>query len=271
MRFLTVGAGVRGAAHKRTRQPCQDAHLIRHIRDSACVMAIADGHGSALCKYSDIGAKIAVEVFCNAATDIIGNFDNADSLYRYINQNKNDRIPKQICEKWKQEIKELHSISRKEEVFDAVFYGATLLGLILTPMFYFAFQLGDGDILTVDADGCTSRVIVSEKLLGTETLSLSSADAWKDAITHIRYTAEKTTYPAMFLLSTDGMCNSFAEDEDFLSIGADYLNIVSKYGIECVSDKLAQWLEETSDRGCGDDVTLVLAVQAALSKAGNTL
>lgn len=49
---------------------------------------------------------------------------------------------------------------------------------MITPLFIFAFQLGDGDISFVDEAGL-DHLLEDEKILGVETHSLSKIDAWK--------------------------------------------------------------------------------------------
>lgn len=49
---------------------------------------------------------------------------------------------------------------------------------MITPIFVFAFQLGDGDISYVDQNGL-DHLLEDEKILGVETHSLSKIDSWK--------------------------------------------------------------------------------------------
>lgn len=49
---------------------------------------------------------------------------------------------------------------------------------MITPIFIFAFQLGDGDISFVDNNGF-DHPLEDEKILGVETHSLSKIDSWK--------------------------------------------------------------------------------------------
>jgi hypothetical protein len=38
--------------------------------------------------------------------------------------------------------------------------------------------------------------------------------------------------------------------------------MIGEHGFDAVKDNLAKWLKETSELGCGDDITLVLAYMA---------
>ena len=61
----------------------------------------------------------------------------------------------------------------------------------------------------------------------------------------------------MYLLSTDGFANSFANRTDFLNTCKDYYKLIKQYGIRTIKEQLRGWLAETSELGCGDDITTV--------------
>lgn len=64
----------------------------------------------------------------------------------------------------------------------------------------------------------------------------------------------------MILLSTDGYSNSYDTTEGFEKIGVGYLrNLQEGNGISDVAENLSVWLNETSEQGSGDDVTLAIA------------
>ena len=65
--------------------------------------------------------------------------------------------------------------------------------------------------------------------------------------------------PYLYILSTDGFINSYASDEEFKKTCRDYFHMIRQHGFEAVKDNLAKWLKETSEYGCGDDVTVVMA------------
>jgi hypothetical protein len=60
------------------------------------------------------------------------------------------------------------------------------------------------------------------------------------------------------LLATDGYANSFREDAGFLRIGGDLLEMIRQDGIEGVDGNLETWLNEASELGSGDDITVAL-------------
>ena len=64
--------------------------------------------------------------------------------------------------------------------------------------------------------------------------------------------------PYMYMLSTDGFANSYVSDEEFQKTCREYYNMIGQHGFDAVKENLAKWLKETSEYGCGDDVTAVM-------------
>lgn len=60
------------------------------------------------------------------------------------------------------------------------------------------------------------------------------------------------------MLSTDGFVNSYVSEEDHQKTCRDYYDMIAEHGFDAVCSNLGKWLEETSELGCGDDITLVL-------------
>src|SRR5206468_4142051 len=146
-------------------------------------------------------------------------------------------------------------------------YGSTLLVAVLSETYLMALQLGDGDILTVSEDGMVGRPLPGDpRLLGNETTSLCLNRAWDEFRFGFQVLAERP--PAMVLLSTDGLANSYSDPEGFLKFGRDLWETVRAEGVNAVAERLPGWLMETTTAGSGDDITLGLAVRReAMSSA----
>lgn len=130
------------------------------------------------------------------------------------------------------------------------------------------FQLGDGEILSVSPDGQTTRPLhADERLVGNQTTSLCQPDAWREF--RVSWTLAPDL-PALVLLSTDGYVNSFRSDEDFLKIGSDYLELLRVEGISTVAEELPRILEEATQQGSGDDITLAI-LQGELRNPGESV
>lgn len=262
---------MQGASHIRNGRECQDS-LKKVVKDSgAVILSVADGHGSDSCPYSRNGSFSAVNVFCKILEDYLDTYDGQpEMLFTFLKREGDTKIAQEIEAEWKRRILRLHTRCKREMPFDekgnkdreAVYklYGSTLLGLVITEDFLFAFQLGDGDIVKVSESG-VYNVIEADKILGTETHSISKAEAWKKAITLIRRREENGQLPVMYMLSSDGLSNSYKNDEEFQKTCMDYYALLKEYGVKAVSGQLKTWLQETSEMGSGDDITALFAYE----------
>ena len=269
MRQIVFGRSVQGASHIRSGTACQDSFRKEIREDGAVILSVADGHGSKTCPFSREGAETAVGVFCDVIRNLCeGYAENPGQLFTYLNREGDTRISRAIDAEWKKRILERHREHRREipaaeggeEDPAGVYlqYGTTLLGLLITKAFVFAFQLGDGDICYAGKDGL-EMVTEPEKILGVETHSLSRENAWEKAVTAVRRISAEDSLPAMFSLSTDGFANSYGSEEEFRAAVIDYLKMMNEHGAGAVEEHLDAWLSETSALGSGDDVTLLIA------------
>lgn len=291
-----IGESIQGYTHIQRNLECQDRKLSRELEDGSLVLSVADGHGSRSCPYSGTGAELAVNTFCKLIEELHSGFQNAgDLLSDYLNHQGSLKFAQTVERAWKEAVQTYHRdeglpmpmTQTGEEDLNALYrlYGTTLLGLLIAPTFVFAFQIGDGDITYAD-DGGVQPVVVADKLLGVESHSLCSREAWKKAVSTVRFqpweqhfedlktygpdTAASTVHfqsweqhlPCAFLLSTDGLSNSYADDEAFRQTCAQYFEALKTYGPDAVEENLPEWLSETSRLGCGDDTTLLMAYLA---------
>ncbi|HEX2035938.1 MAG TPA: PP2C family serine/threonine-protein phosphatase, partial [Chloroflexota bacterium] len=292
--WRVIGASVRGASHVRRGLPNQDA--LRWWPDEGTgpplVLAIADGHGSAKCFRSQIGARLAVDTAVEVAPTLLGGQDGMVDLTAV------EDVAQAILDRWQAAV-EAHlaetpfsegELSGLEAESGAgarqavlhrplLAYGATLAAVVVTEWFIFYLQLGDGDILTVSEDGVVSRPLpADERLFADQTTSLCTEGAWRDF--RIGFQALADTWratagggapdaahgpgaapqaaPALILLSTDGYANSFRDETGFLQVGPDLLGLIRTEGLGAVSQCLESWLGEASRLGSGDDITLAM-------------
>lgn len=204
-----------------------------------------------------------------------------------------NRLPQKIAYEWKETVKQHlnenpiqdsewnnlkqqlgDGLTKQVEADEFIAYGATLLCVIVTKLFTAYLQLGDGDILCVDNEGKTTRPILKdESLIANETTSLCLKEAGKQfrCQTDIFYPEiSPDKKPALILVSTDGLSNSYSSDEDFQKIGSDYLEIIDSEGIESVATQLENDLNTISTEGSGDDITLGMIVQQSVLGKGET-
>lgn len=274
IQWRVIGTSVRGASHVRAGLPKQDA--IGWLPESGeglpLIVAVSDGHGSAKCFRSDIGALLAVQIATRTIQDFLSGQPEGANLSAF-KRAAEERLPQELVCRWKEAVEdalrsnpwseELEALAKKEgaaarqavEANPLLAYGATLLTVLVTESFLLYLQLGDGDILTVAEGGEVSRPLAGdERLFANETTSLCASNAWRDM--RIRFQTLSSLPPALILLSTDGYANSFREDAGFLKVGSDLLEIIRADGLDQVKANLETWLTEASQAGSGDDVTL---------------
>lgn len=269
-RYICEGI-VKGATHVRNQMPCQDNKKIIKISDEITIIALADGHGSSKCPRSDRGSMIAVNSFYHIMKKYLEIYgedeEDITHLMTFLNREGDVRFAQDVCEEWQARVKQSFYKNKVEGMtnedgsikWPSVFslYGTTLLGMLITDSFVFSFQIGDGDISAVTKDA-VEPLVEPEKFLGTETHSLSKPDAWRKAVTSVHRLEAESRESYMYILSTDGFANSYTSDKEYQKTCRDYLQMIRKYGIDVVQKNLKKWLTETSELGCGDDITVVM-------------
>lgn len=272
MKRFICEASVKGATHERNGKPLQDCKRVDKISDRITIISVADGHGSDKCPRSDRGSKIAVNAFYEVMRKYLVSYGQDEGglthLVTFLNREGDTRFAQDVCEEWQYRVKQSFYKNKVDELISnsgeidwkSVFslYGTTLLGLLITDTFIFSFQIGDGDINMVNNEGVYT-LVEPEKFLGTETHSLSKVDAWRKSATSVRRKNANEDLPYMYMLSTDGFANSYTSDEEFQKTCREYFEMINQHGGEAVQEKLSQWLKETSELGCGDDITAVMA------------
>ena len=268
MGLYVIGRSVKGESHVSQNKICQDAFYYEWCeKDKALVASVADGHGSNLCLYSDEGSEIATKVFCqnmSALYDEYNRIGKLNELGAYLHKEGSENLARKLVRDWQEKIKVRHTEREREkplkddktedehELFHL--YGTTMLGMLITPEFHFAFQLGDGDITAIVHDE-TNTVLESDALLGVETHSLCEDKPWEFAHTMVLYPGENEF---AYILTSDGFKNSHASTKDYLISCRDYIKTIKYYGLKAVEDNLEDWLQETSKEGCGDDITAAI-------------
>jgi hypothetical protein len=282
--WQAVTASVRGAAHIRSGAPNQDAARIwqGNGQNLPLVLAMADGHGGASYTRSHIGAAYAVNTAVRVlARDLLPRLltPGVAPDLTLVKRTCDEWLPKVLVRLWQErvgrytqrypfapeEITSPPSDGRNKADESLTPYGATLVAALLTEHFHLYLQLGDGDILTVAADGVVSRPALPEdaRLLGNETTSLCMADGWHNMRLAFQpkmaFQPVIGEMPALILLSTDGYSNSFVDSASFEQIGSDFLSAIRTDGLPAVGEQLPNWLAQTSVAGSGDDITVALA------------
>lgn len=105
MKIVRIGKSVQGASHISGNISCQDAHRIECLADGTLVTAVADGHGSAKCVYSEKGARLAVDAFVEVIEDLFERtMDEREKLIHLFRQAGSSDLVKVICMRWEKKL-----------------------------------------------------------------------------------------------------------------------------------------------------------------------
>jgi len=218
-------------------------------------LTVSDGHGDKQHDLSKYGSRFAVR---SAMNELRSNLRGNAQSTSIIHDLRRD-FPVQVTRNWRSKIRQYHS--QKEVVSDnlaaqqIVFrrYGATLLSALVMGEGVFLAQLGDGDILWLDDNGEMERPIAADTNIANSTDSLCMSDA------HLRWrTAQLRSSNGVLVLASDGLSNSFPDDDELHRFLRSLLDRIREYGLSAVAESLPSWLDHYSKNGSGDDITLVM-------------
>ena len=243
-----------GAAHQRRGQPCQDASLsvsLRSRHGKLQLMAVADGHGSALYGLSHRGSALACQVAQQAVETALVQTPLADHQ-RWL-QLLERELAASIQQQWRHAIKAdwFEHSQGNDQAFSPLSYGTTLGLVLLAPEWWGCTGIGDWDLVGVTRQGTAE--LLSEELghRGSEaTGSLCQPPEqqhWQQ-----RARLELGSPLRALVLSTDGVRKSCATDADYLHLCAGVVDLHN-------SDELEEGLARITAEGSGDDVSLAIA------------
>lgn len=257
-----------GASHIRKEKPNQDSvGILSLANDSVHILAVSDGHGSERYCRSDIGSKLAVKAARHVCEQF---FDPLPTLSEI--KTRLDMVARKILFTWREEVQEhcqrfplneneIALLKNPDDI--KVAYGATLVIAVITPKYAIYLQLGDGDIVVIDHEQKVFSPIAPDKdVLGVETHSLCEKEPekyWR--IASISY----EQMPNWVLLATDGYANSYANNTSFLNMLEQLYQKTLQHGLGALLDVLPSWLEDTTQHGSGDDISVALLSTTSFS------
>jgi serine/threonine protein phosphatase PrpC len=261
--WKATAVSIPGPPHLVAGVPCQDYSRVL-VKDQLVLLAVADGHGSV--SMSDHGSRFAVEAVFSLFLEVAaGHMERAEAdrppgtLQRELEQASRQVGPRLVHD-WIQRVRE--HVGREDGAptaeVDTKEYGSTLVCCLILDDFALCLQIGDGDFLTLDRSGGVKRIFEGDaELFATETRSLCNREAAKFVQTRvIPLGADR---PVLFLLSTDGLSDSFPEkDSDFFSIPLFWEESIQKNGWPSFTGTLVEFLAQASDKGSQDDMSVAV-------------
>ncbi|WP_327134018.1 protein phosphatase 2C domain-containing protein [Streptomyces sp. NBC_01343] len=265
--WATLLESVQGVNKTRNQDYCEVQG--RGTAEEPLIMAVADGHGSAAHARSHLGSRFAVDLFVEEARRFGALAqppgDERPPSLAWLMHYAEHAFPRQLVSAWRGRVlghwtrTSSHEEPGVSEEHKVLLYGSTLIGAVLTPRVFAAWQLGDGELTVVDEAGqVTVPLAPAEADLGDETESLCTPKAWRRIRMHWAPVTAPWRAPRLIAASTDGLSKSFASDRGFLQFMAGLDDRLSAEGADSVRAVLPQWLARAS-RHSGDDTTLAAA------------
>ena len=288
-----------GESHKADNKPCQDASFSAVYDDGLALAIVCDGHGGERYFRSDVGARMATEVIRDSVRTFVENVDKGmfvgqpftaeeaitseeviqkqkpiDKAFRQLfssiiyqwNQRIADHAANTPISEWEQEhvpqkyLDELHT----SETFEKL-YGCTLMVYAQTPDYWFAFHLGDGKCVSFQQSPLwTMPIPWDDRCFLNKTTSLCDSNA----INEYRYCYEGDgQYPWAIFLGSDGMDDSFGEDENLVNFYIQVVKMLVTEGKEATIASIESDLPQLSKIGSKDDMSVAFVYNIEVLKA----
>lgn len=275
--WQVLSATERGAAHRASGVPNQDAVAAFPIGPGGAVAAVADGHGHSRHFRSARGARLAVTVACRAAHDLAPRLDSVRTVAQAEEEMRGTLVPG-IVGHWRAAVHEdvaADPFSRGENAVRgrddaAIPYGTTLLLAIAWERWLLLTQIGDGDIVGICPGGGALHPVPGDPQLdGRHTTSLCTPGAENS----FRVGAVDTSHTALLgvLLATDGYGNAQVARDWEAVVSADLAGLIATHPAQWLASQLPVWAARCASLdGSADDTTiaLVLAAGAARTEPG---
>lgn len=256
--FKGYALSVKGASHEEDNTPCQDSARF-FIGEDFAVAAVSDGHGSEKHFRSASGSEMATRVAIRSICDFHERNNGLEGIFTERCEESARRIAANIICGWNSEIAAHLSLlpldEREQAISDKfgglgaeIMYGATLIVGVVTKQLCFGLQIGDGNFCAHTPDNkMIFPVPEDSNLVGNLTTSLCD----NDAIGNFRHFCSKGSFSGI-MLSSDGLINSFRNEEDYLSFGKRVLASVD----DGAASGLGEHLKNRSRMGSRDDISV---------------
>lgn len=276
---MTIGTNItsfdcrcQGESHKATDKPCQDYSFCETTADF-CLAIISDGHGGTRYYRSDVGSRMMAEVTARCLSEFVkGIPETTFSDKPYTTVGIDEKMPAvlqqlfgAIVVSWRKAIMEHadhHPLTETEQAIAVPqdehewekTYGCTLIAAMRTPFYWLAFQIGDGKCVALREDGSPFEPIPwDDRCFLNKTTSICDTDA----LSRFRCCfGGIDTAPVAIFLGSDGIDDSFGEEENLYNFYVQLAKSFSQEGHEATVKDLEQSLPILSKRGSKDDMSI---------------
>ena len=281
-----------GESHKKNdNKPCQD-FSIGFKGDDIAIAIVSDGHGGDRYFRSHFGSKFIAEIAqetINESVLPIGKvlFENKEFTQVGISKERKDKpVDKDIertmqslfasiitqwydkikehaknnpLDEWEeQHVPEKYKIEFNEQNKLEKNYGCTLMVYVQTPIYWFAFHIGDGKCVAFYLKD--NKLSWQEPILWDEACFLNTTTSICDsnAIEEFRYSyCGDGTFPIAVFLGSDGIDDSYGTPENLSTFYQQLLQEMANKNPQEMTSVLEESLPEISRIGSQDDMSVV--------------
>ncbi len=279
-----------GAEHIKNNKECQDysgslSFKSRdNLTDDVFVAVVADGHGGNNYIRSSYGSKFAVEATLKVVEEFAKKIDTQE-MYDDKHYNILRGLASSILNEWHIKIvehfknnkfNEVELINVNEDIKNkymslndsfneldnkivhelAKVYGTTLITFVYLNDCCFGLQIGDGRCVAFNKEQEPFEPMpLNEKCFFNKTTSICDSDAIDEFVFY--FSKEK---PYAVFLGSDGIDDSYSNMEDVYSLYKSMIKAFSTESEEEVKKEIKDYMQEITDKGSGDDVSVALIV-----------
>lgn len=166
-----------------------------------------------------------------------------------------EHVPQKYRDQFEDYLQDLQRLDENDSRMEKI-YGCTLMVYVQTPSYWFAFHIGDGKCLAFDIFGkhiWEQPIPWDDRCFLNKTTSLCDTDP----IPEFRYCYEANGhFPTAVFLGSDGLDDSFGEDENLANFYIQILKSLVKDGKEATVASLQDTLPHLSKIGSKDDMSV---------------
>lgn len=281
-----------GESHILIDKVCQD-YALDESKKGVSIAIVCDGHGGERYFRSDVGAKFAAEVSLKQIKTLLKDFGPISKILETSdftqvealttqrakgNLDKETEVDKSFRQLFKSIIACWHvaieehaannplteqELATVPEKYTSLFhdnlektYGCTLMVVVASQKYWFAFHIGDGKCISFDVNGAWMEPIPwDDKCFLNKTTSLCDSDA----IDEFRYCyGGRSSRPVAIFLGSDGIDDSFGETENMVNFYVQIAKMLGsgKDGRENALQSLKEDLPQLSKIGSKDDMSV---------------
>ena len=261
-----------GESHKATDKPCQDYSFSSQTATHT-IAIISDGHGGTRYYRSEVGSRLLTEVTARCLTEFAEGIPQESFLGKpFSTVAVGDTMPPELQQLfvaivvgWRNAVMEhadQHPLTETEQAIAVPqdehewekTYGCTLIAALRTPSYWLAFQVGDGKCVALQADGTPYEPIPwDDRCFLNKTTSICDTDA----LSRFRCCyGGVDTAPVAIFLGSDGIDDSFGEEENLYNFYVQLAKCFVRDGYEATVSDLERTLPVLSRRGSQDDMSV---------------